>query len=131
MARNLDFEEPDYTALSDIIDIGDDFDHIVDNSLISHSLSSVAANASLGDTNIAVPGRLLGCVLAYVEAGASEYFLDTDKYGYKLVFTDNISPLKIFVLTISLGCLNLLYFGTNLLGWRSLGALGGLVLNLI
>ena len=57
--------EPDYTALSDIIDIGDNFDHIVDDSSISHTLSSVAVNASLGDTNIAVPGRLLGCVQAY------------------------------------------------------------------
>ena len=31
--------EPDYTAMSDIIDIGDNFDHIVDDSVISHTLS--------------------------------------------------------------------------------------------
>ena len=66
-------EEPNYTALSDIIDISDNFYHVVDDSVISHTLSSVAANASLGDTNIA----LLGWVQAYVEAGASDYIIET------------------------------------------------------
>ena len=53
MASYQVLEEPDCTALSDFIDIGDHFDHFVGDSLISHSLYSVAANASLGDTNIA------------------------------------------------------------------------------
>ena len=44
-----------------------------------------------------MPGRLLGCVQAYVEAGASEYIIETVKYGYKLVFTDNILPPTYFL----------------------------------
>ena len=77
MACNPILEEPDYTALSDFIDDSDKFVHTVDDSVISHTLSSVAANA-----NLAVPGRLLGCVQAYVEAGALEYIIETVKYGY-------------------------------------------------
>ena len=68
MACNPVHKEPDYTASSYIVDISANFD--VDDSIICHTLSSVAANNSLGDTNVAVPGRLLGCVEAYVEAGA-------------------------------------------------------------
>ena len=64
----------------------------MDDSLVSHSLSSVAANVSLGDTNIAVPGS----VDAYIEAGASEYIFDTVRYGYKLFFKDDIPPPKYF-----------------------------------
>ena len=65
---------------------------MLDESLVSYSLSSVAENASLVDTNIAVPGRLLGCVSAYIEAGASDYIVDTVRYGYKLVFKNDTPP---------------------------------------
>ena len=50
--------EPDYTPLCDFV--GDIFSG--EDSLIVSTLSSVAAQASLGDTNTAVPGRLLGRV---------------------------------------------------------------------
>ena len=46
----------------------------------------MANQVKLGDTNTAVPGRLLGRVEAYQLAGASDYILDTVRYGYKLVF---------------------------------------------
>ena len=45
---------------------------------------------------MAVPGRLLGCVEAYMEVGASYYILETVRYGYKLVFIDDVSPPKDF-----------------------------------
>ena len=96
MACNPVPEEPDYTALSDFIDDSDISVHNVDDSVISHTLSRVAANASLGDTKIAVPGCLLGCVQAYVEAGASDYIIETVKYCYKLVFIDDVPPPKDF-----------------------------------
>ena len=42
-----------------------------------------------------MPGRLLGRVEAYLEAGASEYVLKTIRYGYKLVF-ENAPPPRDF-----------------------------------
>ena len=63
-----------------------------EDSLIVSTLSSVAAQASLGDTNTAVPGWLLGRVEAYLEAGASEYVLETIRYRYKLVFENALPP---------------------------------------
>ena len=72
-------QEPDYTPLSYFV--GDNF--VGDASLIVSTLSSVAAQASLHFTNIAVPGHLLE---ANLEAGASEYVLETICFGYKLVF---------------------------------------------
>ena len=89
--------EPDYTALSDFIEDSDKFVHNVDDSVISHTLFSVTANNSLGDTNIAVPVRLLGCVQAYVETGASDYIIETVTHSYKIVFIGDVPPLKIFV----------------------------------
>ena len=53
------------------------FDNVVDSSLLDSTLDSVANQVKLGDTNSAVPVRLLGMVMAYKEAGASEYILDT------------------------------------------------------
>ena len=55
--------DPDYTPLCDFVDIVSPCR--VDESLIVSTLSSVAAQASLGDTNTAVLGRLLGRVEAY------------------------------------------------------------------
>ena len=48
--------EPDYTHLCDFV--GDNFS--ADESLIVSTLSSIAAQASLGDTNTAVPGGCWG-----------------------------------------------------------------------
>ena len=39
-----------------------------------------------------VPGRILGKLGAYEEAGASDYVLDTVREGYKLVFVENKFP---------------------------------------
>ena len=79
---------PDYTPLCDFV--GDTF--CGDDSLIVSTISSVASQASLGGTNTAVPGRLLGRVEAYLEAGTSEYFLETIRYGHKLVFEKDTPP---------------------------------------
>ena len=68
--------EPDYTLVSDFVNSSDKFVETVDNALFSHTLSSIAANDSLGDTNVAVPGQILGRTEAYVEAGASDYILE-------------------------------------------------------
>ena len=59
-------------------------------------MAIVANQVKLGDTNTAVPGRLLGRVEAYQLAGASDYILDTVRYGYKLVFIDNKTPPSSF-----------------------------------
>ena len=56
----------------------------------------MASQVKLGDTNLAVPGRLLGRVEAYKGAGASEYILDTVCLGYKLVFIDGKTPPSSF-----------------------------------
>ena len=48
--------DPDYTPLCDFV--GDTF--LSEDSLIVSTLSSVAAQASLGDTNTAVPGDCWG-----------------------------------------------------------------------
>ena len=42
----------------------------------------------MGDTNVAILGRLLGCV----EANASAYTVDTIKEGYKLMFINYEPP---------------------------------------
>ena len=88
--------EPDYTLVSDFVTSSDKFVETVDNTLFSHTLSSIVANDSLGDTNVAVPGRILGHTEAYVEAGASDYILETVRYGYKLFFIDDVPPPKDF-----------------------------------
>jgi hypothetical protein len=85
--------EPDYTNLHSVsyftyMPIQNVEQSLVEDSLVSSILESVAANVSLGDTNVAVLGRILGKIEAYLEAGASEYILDTVRYGYKLVFTE-------------------------------------------
>ena len=73
--------EPDFVPLADFGEFGlDDFP------LFESTLESVASQISFGDTNSAVPGRLLGRVEAYLEAGAYEYVLETIRYGYKLIF---------------------------------------------
>ena len=56
----------------------------------------MASQVKLGDTNSAVPGRLLGRIEAYQLAGASDFILETVRYGYKLVFIDNKSPPSSF-----------------------------------
>ena len=68
------------------------FSEIDDVSFLECSLASVAGQVSLGDTNTAVPGRLLGRIEAYQLAGASDYILETVRYGYKLVFIDGKPP---------------------------------------
>ena len=72
MAGNQDFVEPDLSILTTLLDFNEGFN--VDYSLIS---SSVASNVSLGDTNVAVPGRILGRVDAYIEASLFIYFKQT------------------------------------------------------
>ena len=54
-----------------------DSDNVIDESLFIESLGSVANQVKLGDTNTAVPGRLLGRVEDYEEAGAFEYIKET------------------------------------------------------
>ena len=68
------------------------FSDISDVSFLENSLASVASQVSLGDTNTAVPGRLLGRIEAYQLAGASDYILETVRFGYKLVFIDGKPP---------------------------------------
>ena len=79
MAPQIFEIEPDYVNLEDL-------DHVDEISVLESTLDSVANQVKLGDTNSAVPGRLLGRIEAYVQAGASEYILDTVKVWYKLVF---------------------------------------------
>ena len=62
--------EPNYFNLEDL-------DHVDETSVIESTLDSVANQVNLGDTNSAVPGRLLGRVEAYEEAGASKYIVVT------------------------------------------------------
>ena len=85
--------EPNYVNLANLGSFhSDQITSNLESSVIIQSLSEVAALVSLGDTNIAVPGRILGKLSAYEEAGASDYVLDTVREGYKLVFIDNKFP---------------------------------------
>jgi hypothetical protein len=72
------------------------FNKIDDHSFLESTLAIVANQVKLGDTNSAVPGRLLGRVEAYKVAGASKYILDTVHLGYKLVFIDGKTPPSSF-----------------------------------
>ena len=49
----------------------------------------------LKDTDIRLPGRLLGKTDPYIELGASQYIVNTIADGYKLVFTNTPPPLLI------------------------------------
>ena len=85
--------EPNYVGLSNLGSFDSETNNSnLESSIIEQSLSDVAALVSLGDTNIAVPGRIKGKLSAYEEAGASDYILDTVREGYKLVFIDNVFP---------------------------------------
>ena len=88
MASEFFVPEPDFTNHLN-------FSEIHDPSFLECSLASVASQVKLGDTNLAVPGRLLGRVEAYKVAGVSEYILDTVRLGYKLVFIDGKPPLLV------------------------------------
>jgi hypothetical protein len=81
--------EPDFTNHIN-------FNEIHDPSFLECSLASMASQVKLGDTNSAVPGRLLSRVETYKVAGASEYILDTVRFSYKLVFIDGKTPPSSF-----------------------------------
>ena len=86
MAKSEYEIEPNYVGLSNLGSFSSEqITSNLESSVIEQSLSDVAALVSLGDTNIAVPGRILGKLSAYEEAGASDYVLNTDREGYELV----------------------------------------------
>ena len=91
MAPPIFENDPNYVNLLDIDHVSDP-SAFIENSILVSTLDSVANQVKLGDTNTVVPGRLLGRVEAYEEAGASEYIKDTVRWGYKLVFIDNKPP---------------------------------------
>ena len=104
---DIDFDslEPDYTDLNDY-----------NESMASEDdLFLKSANfEKLGDTNIGVPGRLLGKHLFYLEIDASQYIIDTIQGGYKLVFVDDIPPpLSLFFQIIKVLLISLLLFWRN------------------
>ncbi len=85
--------EPNYVNLANLGSFNSEqITSPLECSVVEQSLSEVAALVSLGDTNIAVPGRILGKLSAYEEAGASDYVLDTVREGYKLVFVNDVFP---------------------------------------
>ena len=93
MAESEYVVEPNYIGLSNLGSFSSEqITTDLESSVVEQSLSEVAALISLGDTNIAVPSRILGKLGAYEEAGASDYVLDTVREGYKLVFVDNVFP---------------------------------------
>ena len=93
MAKSEYEIEPNYVGLSNLGSFSSEqITSNLESSVIEQSLSDVAALVSLGDTNIVVPGRILGKLSAYEEAGASDYVLNTVREGYKLVFVDNVFP---------------------------------------
>ena len=93
MAKSECEIEPNYVGLGNLGSFSSEqVTSNLESSVIEQSLSDVAALVSLGDTNIAVPGRILGKLSAYEEAGASDYVLDTVREGYKLVFVDGVFP---------------------------------------
>ena len=85
--------EPNYEGLCNLGSLDSNLKNInLESSIVEQSLADVAALVSLGDTNIAVPGRIKGKLDAYEEAGASDYVLNTVRDGYKLVFLDDEFP---------------------------------------
>ena len=88
------YDEPMFSNLEGF---EDECDHkMCDDVAFTETLESVAAGVRLGDTNTQTPGRILGKIDAYVEAGASEYVVETVRLGYKLVFEDGTPPPPIF-----------------------------------
>jgi hypothetical protein len=81
-------DEPDYTNIA-MIDLNEG---LIDNSVVTSALGIVASHIYLGDTNTAIAGRIKGCLAIYEQANASSYVLETIKYGYKIVFEDDILP---------------------------------------
>jgi hypothetical protein len=81
--------EPDFSNVC--FDNLEDISNAADKDFVD-SLESVAAGVKLGDTNVKTPGRILGKIEAYVEAGASDYVLETVSLGYKLVFEGGVPP---------------------------------------
>ena len=69
-ANLLGSEEPDFSSIAmfDQIEIKGG---IIDDSVFTSALEIVASHISLGDTNTAIPGRILGCLSIYEEANAS------------------------------------------------------------
>ena len=102
---------------------------VVAVSVLVSTLDSVANQVKLGDTNTAVPGRLLGRVEAYEEAGASEYIKDTVGWGYKLVFIDNKPPPSNYRANNRSALSNSVFFLRNFCVWKVWVAQQGLIQN--
>ena len=83
----LGSDEPDFANIAHLgvinVDDGEGVGVIEDSVLVS-ALEIVASNVSLGDTNTAIPGRILGCLDIYEEANASQYVLDTISEVYNI-----------------------------------------------
>ena len=56
----------------------------------------VLLSNKLGDTNMGVPGRLLGKSQFYTDINANQYIIETVQEGYKLVFQGGTPPPKFF-----------------------------------
>jgi hypothetical protein len=67
-------------------------------------------------------------VMAYKEAGASEYILDTFRLGYKLGFIDNKPPPSNFRELINLPLASLLFFMKSFYVWKVWVVQSGLIL---
>ena len=116
--------EPNYVGLSNLGSFNSEqITSNLESSVVEQSLSEVAALISLGDTNIAVPGRILGKLSAYEEAGASDYVLDTVREGYKLVFVDDKFPPSDYKENNSSALLQNDFLYDELLRLESLGCL--------
>ena len=63
-----------------------------DNFISNLESENLDVDVVLGDTNTKVPGRIKGKSEAYLEAGASEYVLQTISEGYKLIFINYVPP---------------------------------------
>ena len=111
MAKSEYEIEPNYVGLSNLGSFSSEqITSNLESSVIEQSLSDVAALVSLGDTNIAVPGRILGKLGAYEEAGASDYVLDTVMEGYKLVFVKDKFPPSDYRENNSSALLQMIFF---------------------
>jgi hypothetical protein len=71
-ANLLGSKEPDFSGIAMFDNIEIKWG-IIEDSVFTSALEIVASNISLGDTNTAIPGRILGCLDIYEEENASQY----------------------------------------------------------
>ena len=99
MASCSDIEiEPDFVQLSKLGTFNSEHKVVIDENLIEATLDSVASLVNLGDTNIAVPGRIKGKMEANFRTNIASALAKSDFLYEELMHLESLGVLSVLIL---------------------------------